>query len=105
MSGLLWLALAIVFEIAGTLSLRASDGLRRWRWLIVVAVGYTVALWSLSRSLDAGMHVGAAYAIWVAVGIAAVAILARMLWGDPLNRRMVAGIAVIVLGVALVELG
>ena len=34
-----------------------------------------------------------------------VALLGRAIWKDPLNRRMAAGIGLVVAGVALVELG
>lgn len=104
MSGL-WLAAAIASEISGTLALRASNGLRRRGWLIVVALGYLAAFAALQRALASGMPVGVAYGIWTATGIAAVAVLARAIWRDPLTVRMVAGIALIIVGVVLVEVG
>lgn len=101
----IWLCAAIAFELLGTLSLRASDGFRRRLWLVPVALGYLVSLVCLSFALRAGVPVGVAYGIWVAVGIALVALLARAIWRDPLTPRMMAGIAVIAAGVLLVELG
>lgn len=100
-----WLCAAIVFELLGTLSLRASDGFRRRLWLVPVALGYLVSFVCLWFALRAGMPVGVAYGIWVAVGIALVALLARAIWRDPLTPRMLAGIVVISAGVLLVELG
>lgn len=105
MISLLWLILAIACEVAATLSLRASDGFRKRLWLIPVAVGYTISFVFLAFALDAGMPVGVAYGIWTAVGIALVALLARALWKDPLTARMLVGIGIIILGVALVEFG
>lgn len=101
----IWLAAAITSELMGTLSLRASDGFRHKRWLVPMAAGYLVSLVFLSLALNAGMPVGVAYGIWVAVGIALVAVLARVIWKDPLTPRMMAGIAVITVGVILVETG
>ncbi|MBW8482716.1 DMT family transporter [Actinomadura parmotrematis] len=101
----LWLLAAIASEITGTLGLRASEGLRRRRWLAPVAAGYLAAFAFLSLALRAGMSVAVAYGVWTAVGIAAVALLARVIWRDPLTRRMLLGIAVIAAGVLLVELG
>ncbi|MBO1901756.1 QacE family quaternary ammonium compound efflux SMR transporter [Leucobacter weissii] len=100
-----WLLAAIVFEVAATLCLSASDGLRKKRWLAPVALGYAAAFLLLSLSLREGMPVAVGYGIWTAVGISAVAILARVIWKDPLTRRMLVGIALIVVGVALVRLG
>ncbi len=100
-----WLMCAIGAEIVATLSLRASDGLRRRVWLVPVIAGYAAAFFFLAQALDAGMKVGVAYGIWSALGIALVAVLARVIWNDPLTRRMVLGIGVIAIGVFLVEMG
>lgn len=101
----LWLAAAIGCELVATLALRASEGLRRKRWLIVVAGGYTLAFAFLALTLRAGMAVGIAYGIWSATGIALVAVLARAIWQEPLTRRMALGLVVVTLGVVLVEAG
>ncbi|MGI6877576.1 DMT family transporter [Microbacterium sp. gxy059] len=101
----LWLAGAIAFELLATLSLRASDGMRRRLWLIPVALGYGAAFTFLGFALAAGMPVGVAYGIWSATGVAMVALLARAIWRDPLTKRMLLGIALIVIGVVLVEIG
>lgn len=104
MSGL-WLLLSICCEVAATLSLRASDGFRRRRWIAPVVIGYALAFVFLSLTLAAGVPVGVAYGIWTATGVVLVAVLARTIWKDPLTRRMLAGIALIILGVALIEVG
>lgn len=104
MSGV-WLASAIAVELAGTLSLRASDGMRKRLWLIPMVIAYLLSFFFLLLSLNAGMHVGVAYGIWVAAGIAMVALLARVIWKDPLTKKMLAGIGFIVAGVVLIEMG
>ncbi|GAA1564497.1 DMT family transporter [Leucobacter aridicollis] len=101
----LWLLLSIACEVAATLSMRASDGLKRKRWIPAIVVGYAAAFTALAFALDAGMPLGIAYGIWTAVGIVVVAVCARMLWKDPLTRRMLVGIALVAIGVLLVELG
>ena len=105
MSSWLWLLLSIGCEVAGTLSLRASDGFRKRLWLIPVAIGYLAAFVFLALTLAAGMPVSVAYGLWTAIGIVLVAVLARTIWKDPLTWRMLAGIAVIIVGVLLVETG
>lgn len=99
------LMMAVVCEVAATLSMRQSQGFRRRGWLVPMGIGYLAAFWFLGRSLAAGMPVGLAYGIWAAAGVASVAILSRILWGDALTRRVVAGIVLIITGVMLVELG
>lgn len=100
----LWLLLAIASEVTATLSLRASDGFRKRIWLIPVLVFYVLAFTFLSLTLRTGMPVGIAYGIWAAVGIVLIALIARVAWKDPLTKRMIVGIALITVGVILVEL-
>lgn len=102
-----WLLLAgaIGTEVTATLALRASGGLRDRRWLPVVAGGYLLAFVLLGFALSHGMPVGVAYGIWAAAGIALTTVLARALFAEPLSPVMAVGIAVIAVGVLLVELG
>lgn len=102
----MWLALAdaIGTEVLATLSLRASDGFRRRRWIVPVAAGYLLSFYLLWVSLSLGMPVGVAYGIWTACGVALVAVAARVLFRDPLTWRMIAGIALIIAGVLTIEM-
>ena len=102
----MWLALAgaIGTEVLATLSLRASDGFRRRRWIVPVAAGYLLSFYLLCVSLSLGMPVGVAYGIWTACGVALVAVAARVLFRDPLTWRMIAGIALIIAGVLTIEM-
>lgn len=102
-----WLLLtgAILTEVAATLSLRASEGLRRKRWIAPVAVCYIAAFSLLTIALAEGMPVGIAYGIWAASGVALTAIGARVFFKERLTWRMTAGIALIAIGVLVIELG
>ena len=51
------------------------------------------------------MALGVAYGIWGALGVALTSVLSVVLFGEPMNITAVVGIAFIVLGVLLVELG
>lgn len=102
--GYLFLALAIVSEVSATLALRvATNG--RSSFYALVAVGYVVAFAALTIGLRLGLPLGVAYGIWAASGVAATAVAAHYLFDERLTRRMIAGIAVIAIGVLLVELG
>ena len=65
----LYLAAAIVGEIAATVSLKLSEGFSRLWPSVVVVLGYVVAFTALSRALKLGMPVGVAYAVWSAIGV------------------------------------
>lgn len=102
-----WLILtgAIITEVAATLSLRASEGLRKKRWIAPVAVFYIAAFSLLTFALNEGMPIGIAYGIWAASGVALTAIGARMFFKERLTWRMMAGIVLIAVGVLVIELG
>lgn len=101
----LLLAGAIITEVAATLSLRASEGLKRKWWIIPIAVCYAGAFGLLTLTLAQGMPIGIAYGIWAACGVALTAVGARWFFKDRLTWRMGAGIALIALGVLIIELG
>ena len=102
----MWLTLAggILLEVLSTLGLRASDGFRKKVWIAPVVVGYVASFALISWTLALGMPVGVAYGVWSACGVAIVAVLARVLFGEALTPVMVAGIVLIIAGVLTIEL-
>lgn len=104
--GYLFLSLAIAAEVVATSFLRvASSPNAPWFAWWVVAVGYVVAFFMLSRSLAVGVPLGTAYAIWAGVGVALVAVVAWLVFREPLTWIQIVGIVLVGAGVALVELG
>jgi small multidrug resistance pump len=102
--GWVLLAIAIVSEVAATISLKlATDGKKRF--YVPVVIGYVVAFSLLAVALTLGLPIGVAYGIWAATGVALTAVLGRVLFREPLTRLMLAGIGLIIVGVLLVELG
>lgn len=101
----LFLAAAIVCEVTATLFLRASEGLRKKRWIAPIAIFYITSFSLLTVALDKGMPVGLAYGTWAASGVALTAIGARAFFQDRLTKRMGVGIAMIAVGVFVIELG
>ncbi|TCJ89392.1 DMT family transporter [Nocardia alba] len=99
----LLLATAITAEVVATLSLRAAQD--NPGWYALVATGYLSAFAALSVALRTGLGLGVAYGIWAASGVALTAVMAAVLFGDPLTVLMGAGIVTIIGGVLCVELG
>ena len=89
--------------MAGTLALRASNGLSRLVPSIIVAVGYLASFGLLALVLKT-LPVGIVYAIWAAVGVALVAILGKVMFNDPVPPVAMIGMVLIVAGVVLVSL-
>ncbi|HVV09706.1 DMT family transporter [Amycolatopsis sp.] len=105
MSAYLLLALAIAAEVTGTVSLKLSEGFSKLGPSIVVVLGYGVAFVALSVVLKMGLPIGVAYAIWAAAGVAAVALVGVVFLHERINLTMVGGIALVIGGVVLIELG
>lgn len=99
-----FLVVAIVSEVAASLSLKAATSGRN-RWYAVVVVGYLLAFAALTFALDRGLGIGVAYGIWVASGVSLTAIGSRLLFNEPLTKLMALGIALVGAGVMLVEIG
>ena len=100
----LLLAIAIVAEIAGTLLLKASDGLSKLLPSIGVGVGYLTAFALMSQSLKK-LDVGVTYAVWSGVGIIGAAIGGYLFFGQEINKMTIVGMAVIIVGVTIMNLG
>jgi small multidrug resistance pump len=100
-----WLLLtaAILLEVTATVSLRAA--VDHPAWYAPVVIGYAGAFIALTFVLRLGVGVGVAYGIWAAAGVALTAILATVIFGDPLTMLMGAGIVLVIGGVLCVELG
>lgn len=101
-----WLFLigAIVSEVFGAISLRmAATGQRAYYG--AVAVGYLFAFGFLTLTLNEGLGLGVAYGIWAASGVALTAVASKILFKEPLTPIMLGGIALIIGGVLMVELG
>lgn len=103
MKNWLFLAIAIVAEVAATSSLKASEGFTRlWPSLFVVAA-YALAFYFLSLTLKT-IPVGIAYAVWAGLGIVLVALIGWLAYGQRLDAAGIAGMALIIAGVLLIQL-
>ena len=100
-----WLALggAIISEVSATLALRQA--LNQPGFYVMVGIGYALAFILLSLTLKAGMPLGVAYGLWGALGVALTAVLSMLVFGEPITVLVALGIALIMAGVLLVEVG
>lgn len=98
----LYLALAIVAEVVATSALKTAAGFTRPFPSLLVVLGYGVAFYFLSLSLRV-VPVGVAYAIWSGVGTALIAVIGWLLFGQTLDLAAWIGLALIVAGVAVMQ--
>ena len=94
----LLLALAIASEVSATLALKVSDGLSRPVPAAIVVAGYALSFWLLALVLK-HLSVGTTYAVWSAVGTAAIALVGIVAYGETANALKLASLALIVAGV------
>ncbi|MDA3148169.1 QacE family quaternary ammonium compound efflux SMR transporter [Leucobacter sp. UCMA 4100] len=100
-----WVLLSgsIICEVTGTLALRAT--VEHPAWVALTVAAYLAAFMLLGFALRAGMPIGVAYGVWGAVGVALVALLGAIMFDEMLSVQAVIGIAVIIVGVFLIEAG
>jgi small multidrug resistance pump len=99
----IYLTIAIVAEVIATSFLKTTDGFTRLVPSTVVIFGYATAFYFLSLTLKA-MSVGIVYAIWCGVGIVLVALIAWLVFGQKLDVPAVLGMALIISGVAVINI-
>ena len=98
------LGFAIASEVAATLSLRASEGFSKFGPSVVVVVGYLVSFLLLAKALTS-LNVGPVYAIWSALGTVGAFAGGVMLFDEPLRPATIAGAAIVVTGVIVMNIG
>lgn len=98
-----YLAVAICSEVIATVSMKAIKGFSTPIPLLLVIVGYSVAFWMLTLVVRT-VPVGVAYAVWAGMGIVMVSIAALFIYGQKLDIPAMLGMALIVLGVVVIQL-
>jgi multidrug transporter EmrE-like cation transporter len=94
----LFLGLAIASEVIATLALKSSEGFSRPIPAAIVVVGYGISFFLLALVLK-HFSVGTTYAIWSAVGTAAIALIGVFAYGEAAGALKLASLGLIVLGV------
>jgi multidrug transporter EmrE-like cation transporter len=88
--------------VIATSALKASYGMTRLAPAVLVVIGYGAAFYLLAQTLKT-LPVGAVYAIWSGLGMVGVALIGAILFGEPIGAVKLAGIALIIAGVALLK--
>ena len=96
-----WLILffAIVFEVAGTLTLKFTEGMTRLWPTVLMFVFYLISLFGLSTAVSK-IPVGTAYAVWSGLGTLMVAVLGVLWLKEQVTLMRSVSMLLIVIGVA-----
>ncbi len=98
----LYLAIAIVAEVAATSALKASAEFTKLLPSLIVVVGYGVAFYFMTLVLRT-IPVGITYAIWAGLGIVLVAIAGALLYKQAPDIPALIGMGLIVAGVVVIH--
>jgi small multidrug resistance pump len=91
------LGAAIIFEVAGTSLLNATQGMTRWGYGGAAMASYAVCFWLLAFAMTR-IPVGVAYAVWSGVGIVAIATIGWLVFRQSLSGVQIGCIALILIG-------
>jgi small multidrug resistance pump len=94
----LYLSIAILSEVAGTVALKYTDGFTRFAPSSAVVIGYGISFWMLALVLRE-MPIGLTYAVWAAVGTALIAGIGIVAFGEPATTLKLLSLALIIAGV------
>ena len=97
----LYLAVAIIAEVAATSALKASEEFTRLYPSIIVIVGYGVAFYFMTLVLRT-IPVGITYAVWSGLGIVLVTIAGALFYKQTPDFAAIIGMGLIVVGVVVI---
>ena len=94
----LYLTIAILSEVAGTVALKYTDGFTRLLPSSAVVVGYGLSFWMLALVLR-DFPIGLTYAVWAAVGTALIAAIGIVAFGESATTLKLLSLGLIIAGV------
>ncbi|WP_123345959.1 MULTISPECIES: multidrug/spermidine efflux SMR transporter subunit MdtJ [unclassified Enterobacter] len=98
------LALAIVAEITGTLSMKwasTSGGSTGFiMMLVMISLSYIFLAFAVKK-----IALGVAYALWEGIGILLITLFSVTLFDESLSPMKIAGLATLIVGIVLIKSG
>jgi small multidrug resistance pump len=97
------LAIAIVFELLADVLLKYTEGFTVLWASVLTLVMYLVCFFCFARALTK-LNLSVAYAVWSGVGIAFLTVMSVVLFHQPLTTGNVVGIALITIGILIMDI-
>lgn len=104
MNAYLLLLIAIICEVFGSSMMKATNGFKKLLPTLGLVIGYGLAFYTLSLSLKT-LNLGVAYAVWAGLGTALTALVGVFIYKENFNTKKFWGLALIICGVILLNLG
>lgn len=99
----LYLILAIVGELIGSSMIKASEGFTKLYPTISLIFAFVGSFFFLSLAMKT-IPLNTAYALWSGLGIIATTFISVLIWKEKINIASVTGIALILIGVVVLNL-
>ena len=100
-----WLLLlaAIAVEVVSTASIPRTQGFREPGWTAFVLIGYAISIWLLALVVK-HISVSVAYAVWSGLGTAGIVVIGLLFLDERLDLVKAAALAMIIVGVVVLNL-
>lgn len=102
-SSWIYLLIAIPFGVLGTISLKLSHGLKKWKPSFSLVVFYTISFAALTLAIK-GIDISIVYAIWSGVGTIFVAIIGVLVFEESVSFKKIISLLLIVAGIIGIHL-
>lgn len=93
----IYLAVAIVFEVIGTMALKYSSVHNSPIYTVITAIGYFISFTLIYFAIKK-LDIGVVYAIWAGMGTALIAIIGVYLFNEQMNFLKALCIVLIIVG-------
>ena len=102
MKSYIFLSLAIILEVLGTMMLPISQNFTKILPTVILVLAYVFSFYFLTFALKT-IPIAVVYASWAGLGIFLIAILGKFLFDQALTWQVLLGLILIILGVILVN--
>lgn len=93
----LYLLIAIPFGVLGTISMKLSHGLQRWKPTISLLIFYFISFVAMTLAIQ-GIDVSIVYAIWSGIGTILIAIIGVFLFDEAVSAKKMLSLLLVVIG-------
>ncbi|HEX7924345.1 MAG TPA: multidrug efflux SMR transporter [Bradyrhizobium sp.] len=99
-----WFALVVagLLDVGWAISMKYAEGYMRLGWTLVSLALLAAFVFLLGRALQV-LGVGVAYTVWTGIGAVGTLTMGVLLFNEALNPMKVAGIALVLVGIAALK--
>jgi small multidrug resistance pump len=99
----IYLCLGILFEVAGTTTMKLSDGFTKIMPSVLLILFCICSLYFLTLTLKS-LEVSIAYAIWSGMGMIIITLIGFMYFNESVSLLKIVAIALIIIGVVTLNM-